>query len=140
MSNNNTNGTLNNVTLIGFLGGNPEIRYTSTGTAVATMRLATNRRAKDKILADWHRVVLWGKVAENAVEYLSKGRKVMVQGEMRTRSWEKDGVVKYMTEVHCQSFSFMDSPKEKTNDEDIGVPQEEDTKQQTEGHDDLPSF
>jgi single-strand DNA-binding protein len=134
----NTNGTLNTVRLIGFLGANPELRYTGNGTAVVSLRLATNRRVGEKDVVDWHRVTVWGKQAENAARFLSKGRKVMVEGQLQTRSYESNGQTRYVTEVHTTGFSFMDSPKK---EEQAAV--EENTgsdKPMEPTQDDLPNF
>lgn len=97
---------LNKVELIGHLGQDPEVRHLADGTAVASLSLATNRRWKDKAsgekkeATEWHRVVLWGKVAEVASEYLSKGGLIQVEGRLQTRKWEdKDGHERYTTEV-----------------------------------------
>jgi len=97
---------LNKVTLIGNLGADPEIRHTQEGTTVATINLATSRRWKDKKTGEkrdeteWHRVILWGKVAEIAGEYLKKGGKAYIEGRLQTRKWtDKEGVERYTTEV-----------------------------------------
>ena len=88
---------LNKVLLIGRLGQNPEIRYTAEGTAVSNMSLATNHSVKqgDQWVeqVEWHRIVAWGKTAENCGEYLSKGSHIFISGRLQTRSWEdQDGV------------------------------------------------
>ena len=110
-----TNGTLNSVTLIGRLGQDPVIRYTGTGTAVCSFNLATSRWNGKENITDWHRVVIWGKSGETAQEHLKSGRKVLVQGEMRTKMWEADGVRRYTTEVHAISWQFMDAPNNGKN-------------------------
>ena len=97
--------SVNKVILIGNLGKDPELKHTSSGTAVATMTLATNERFKDKSgewqdRTEWHNVVLWQRLAEIASEYLKKGRSVYVEGRLQTRSWEdKQGQKRYTTEV-----------------------------------------
>ena len=96
---------VNKVILIGNLGRDPEIRYTRSGTAVATLNLATssswtdqNGQRQDR--TEWHRVVAWSKLAEIAKEYLAKGRQVYIEGRLQTRSWDdKDGNKRYTTEV-----------------------------------------
>jgi single-strand DNA-binding protein len=91
--------------LIGNLGKDPELKHTSSGTAVATMTLATNERFKDKSgewqdKTEWHNIVLWQRLAEIASEYLKKGRSVYVEGRLQTRSWEdKQGQKRYTTEI-----------------------------------------
>jgi single-strand DNA-binding protein len=97
--------SVNKVILIGNLGKDPELKHTSSGTAVATMTVATNERFKDKSgewqdKTEWHNVVLWQRLAEIAAEYLKKGRSVYVEGRLQTRSWEdKQGQKRYTTEI-----------------------------------------
>lgn len=98
--------SVNKVILIGNLGKDPELKHTSSGTAVATMTIATNERFKDKSgewqdRTEWHNVVLWQRLAEIAGEYLKKGGKVYIEGRLQTRSWDdkQTGQKKYMTEV-----------------------------------------
>ena len=100
--------SVNKVILVGNLGADPELRYTSGGQPVADIRLATSRRWQGKDGSQqedtqWHRVVVWGKQAEAAKEYLSKGRQAFVEGRLQTRSWEdRDGNKRYTTEVVAQ--------------------------------------
>ncbi|MBD3307638.1 single-stranded DNA-binding protein [candidate division KSB3 bacterium] len=98
--------SLNKVQIIGNLGADPELRYTSNGLAVATLNVATNERWKPsdsdewQERTEWHRIVAWGKLAEIAGEYLAKGRQVYIEGRLQTRSWEdKDGIKRYTTEI-----------------------------------------
>ncbi len=107
-------GSVNKVILLGRLGADPEIRYTQTGTPVATLSLATNKSWKGKDgqkqeKTEWHRVILWSKLAELSGQYLSKGREVYIEGELQTRSWEKDGQKKYTTEIVGQTLQFIGS-------------------------------
>ncbi len=97
---------INKVILVGNLGRDPEIRSTVSGTPVATLSLATNRRWKDREgdrqeQTEWHRVVCFGRQAEVAAQYLSRGRQIYVEGRIQTRSWEdgQTGETKYSTEV-----------------------------------------
>jgi single-strand DNA-binding protein len=107
-----TNGTMNQCILIGFLGFDPEVFYMPKGTAVCHLRIATNRRVGSETRTDWHRVTIWGKAAETAKEYLVKGRKVQVQGSMQTRSFEnKNGEERWVTELHTNGFQYFDAPK-----------------------------
>lgn len=91
--------------LIGNLGGDPEVRYMPNGNAVANLTLATSEKWRDKATGEprekteWHRVVVFGKLAEVAGEYLRKGSKVYIEGQNETREWEKDGIKRYTTEV-----------------------------------------
>ncbi|MCA9668042.1 MAG: single-stranded DNA-binding protein [Myxococcales bacterium] len=104
---------INKVILIGNLGADPELRYTSGGQAVTDLRLATSRRftgrdGSQQEDTQWHRVVVWGKQAEHCKEYLSKGRQVYVEGRLQTRSWEdRDGNKRYTTEVVAQTVQFL---------------------------------
>ena len=96
---------VNKVILVGNLGRDPEIRHTRSGTAVATLNLATSSSWNDQNgqrqeRTEWHRVVAWSKLAEIAKEYLAKGRQVYIEGRLQTRSWDdKDGNKRYTTEV-----------------------------------------
>jgi len=104
---------VNKVILIGNLGADPELRYTSGGSAVTELRLATSRKWTDKSGnaqedTQWHRVVVWGKQAENCKEYLSKGRQVYVEGRLQTRQWEdRDGNKRWTTEVVAEQVQFL---------------------------------
>jgi len=104
---------INKVILIGNLGADPEMKYTASGTALCTFRLATTESFKDRDgnqqdRTEWHRVVAWGKLAEICGQYLSKGRQVYVEGSLRTRSWDDpDGNRRYMTEVVARDVQFL---------------------------------
>jgi len=97
---------VNKVILVGNLGQDPEIRYMPNGGAVANLTLATSESWRDKQtgenkeITEWHRVVIFGKLAEIAGEYLKKGSQVYIEGQLKTRKWEKDGVERYSTEVN----------------------------------------
>lgn len=105
----------NQVTLLGNLGRDPEIRTTPQGKKVATLNLATTENYKDKSgqwqeNTDWHRVVLWDYKAETAEKHLRKGSKVMIEGKLKTRSYEdQSGVTKYITEVLGSNIILIDS-------------------------------
>lgn len=96
---------VNKVILIGNLGADPKVSYTQSGTAVATLSVATNRRVKDRDgnfqdETEWHRVIVWDKSAEFCGNYLSKGSKVYVEGRLQTRKWkDQSGADRYTTEV-----------------------------------------
>ncbi|MFI7787169.1 single-stranded DNA-binding protein, partial [Citrobacter amalonaticus] len=97
---------LNKVMLIGHLGQDPDVRYLPNGNAVAMLSLATSDTWKDKQTGEtkerteWHRVVIYGKLAEIAGEYLRKGSQVYIEGELRTRKWtDQSGQERYTTEV-----------------------------------------
>ena len=103
--------SLNKAMLIGNLGKDAETRHTPSGTAVTNFRLATTSRYKDQMgewrdRTEWHDIVLWR--AENVAPYLTKGKKVFVEGRLQTRSWEgQDGQKRYRTEVVCDPFGLM---------------------------------
>ena len=87
------------VRLLGRLGGDPEIRYTEGGKAVANVNMATSVGSKANEKTEWHRLVLWEGQAEYASQYLHKGSRVYVEGRLQTRTWDKDGVTMYTTEI-----------------------------------------
>jgi len=99
-------GTVNKVILIGNLGSDPEVKTTPSGVQVANFSLATSESWTDKASgekkekAEWHRLVLWRRLAEIAGQYLKKGAKIYIEGKLETRSWEdKEGQKRYTTEV-----------------------------------------
>jgi single-strand DNA-binding protein len=107
---------INKVIVIGNLGGDPEVRYTPSGSAVANFNVATSESWKDKNTGEkkerteWHRIVVWGKLGELCGEYLSKGRQVYIEGRLQTRSYDdKDGVKRYMTEIIATDVQFLGS-------------------------------
>ncbi|MCD2453637.1 single-stranded DNA-binding protein [Methylicorpusculum oleiharenae] len=99
--------------LIGRLGRDPEVRFTAEGKAVANLAVATKESWKDKASGErkesteWHRVVLFGKLAEIARDYLHKGALVMLEGPIRTRKWQKDGVDQFTTEIHADTMKML---------------------------------
>ncbi len=105
--------SVNKVILVGNLGRDPELRYTQGGQAVANFTLATNERWRDKDgnnqeRTEWHRIVVWGKSAENCAQYLQKGRSAYVEGRLQTREWEdKEGNKRQTTEVVAQVVQFL---------------------------------
>ena len=106
-------GSVNKVILIGNLGVDPEVRYLENGQAVANFRIATNRvyTTKDnerREETEWHRVVLWGKLAEISEKYLSKGRTVYIEGRLRTRQWvDQNGAERYTTEIVGENMTML---------------------------------
>ncbi len=105
--------SVNKVILVGNLGRDPELRYIPSGQAVANFTLATNERWRDKEgnnqeRTEWHRIVVWGKSAENCAQFLQKGRSVYVEGRLQTREWEdKDGNKRQTTETIAQTVQFL---------------------------------
>ncbi len=109
--------SLNKVQLIGNLGKDPELKYTSAGVAVATFSMATSDSWKDQEgntqeRTEWHNIVAWRKLAEICGEWLKKGKRVYIEGRLQTRSYEKDGVKKYITEIVADQLIMLDgAPK-----------------------------
>ena len=103
--------TINRVELLGRVGSEPEMRYTSNGTAVTNLSLATDRQRKDgESTTDWHRVVCWAKLAETINQYVAKGDRLYVTGRLVYDSYEgEDGQRRYYTEVHARDVVFLDS-------------------------------
>ena len=105
-------GTINKVLLIGRLGRDPEERMTAGGTRVSNFRLATDtyRGGNAEKTTEWHRVTVFGKVAEVCNQYLKKGQLVCIEGSLQTRSWEKTpGEKRYYTDVIASRVTFLDS-------------------------------
>ena len=106
---------INKVILVGNLGRDPETRYLPSGGAVTNVSLATSRSWKDrdsgeqKEKTEWHRVVFFNRLGEIAGEYLKRGSKVYVEGELRTREWEKEGQKHFTTEVVANEMQMLDS-------------------------------
>jgi len=105
--------SLNKVLLIGNLGKDPEVRYTTSGTAVASFSLATSERLKNKggeweERTEWHNITLWGRLAEIAGEYLAKGKSVYLEGRIQTRKWQdRDGTNRYTTEIVADRMQML---------------------------------
>lgn len=108
-------GSVNKVILIGNLGKDPEVRYTQGGQCVANFSIATTDNWKDREgqkqeRTEWHRIVLWGRLAELAREYLKKGRPVYIEGRLQTRSWQdQSGATRYTTEIVANALQFLGS-------------------------------
>jgi single-strand DNA-binding protein len=114
----NDMASVNKVILLGNLGRDPETRYTTGGDAVTNLNIATSEQWKDKNgekqeRTEWHRVVLFGRQAEVAGEYLKKGRSVYIEGRLQTRKYtDKDGVEKYSTEVVADRMQLIGGSRE----------------------------
>jgi len=106
---------VNKVILIGNLGKDPEVRYTSSGQAVAnfpiaTTEVSTNKEGNKQEYTEWHRIVAWGRLAEICGEYLTKGKPVYIEGSIRTRSWEdKSGNTRWTTEIVARNMQMLGS-------------------------------
>ena len=103
----------NKSVIIGRLGRDPDVRFTGEGKAVANLAVATTETWKDKASGEkqqrteWHRVVLFGALAEIARDHLKKGALVLLEGPIRTRKWQKDGVDQYTTEIHADTIKML---------------------------------
>ncbi len=140
-------GSLNKAMIIGRLGADPEVRYTQNNTALATMRVATNERYRDsngelQEITEWHRLVAWGRLAENCQQLLKKGSMAYFEGPIQTRSWEdKDGQKQYMTEIKALTMQVLDSRTDSGSGEYSTAKKEEISVNDSEGNDeddDLP--
>ena len=115
--------SFNQVILTGNLGADPELSYTPSGTAKATMRLAThevwtNKDGTKGERTEWHRIIAWGRLAEVMGEYASKGRQLLIVGRLQTRSWEdRDGTKRWTTEIVATNIQLLGSPKDKKDAE-----------------------
>jgi len=106
---------VNKVILVGNVGRDPETRYMPSGGAVTNLTLATSETWKDKNTGqpqertEWHRIVFFNRLAEIVNEYVRKGGKLYIEGSLRTRSWEQDGVTRYTTEIVANEMQMLDS-------------------------------
>lgn len=106
--------SINKVIIVGNLGRDPEVRYTTDNSAIANVSIATTDRYKDKHsgeqkeITEWHRVVFFNRLGEIAAEYLKKGSQVYIEGKLRTRKWtDKDGAEKYTTEIIADQLQML---------------------------------
>ena len=107
-------GSVNKVILVGNLGAEPDVRMLPDNRAVATLSIATTRSYKNQAgqrvdETEWHRVVFFGRTADVCQQYLHKGSQVYVEGRLRTRKWEKDGVTRYSTEIIGETMTMLGS-------------------------------
>lgn len=141
---------VNKVILVGRLGKDPEVRNLDSGVSVANFSMATSETYRDKTsgekkeITEWHNIVLWRGLAEVAQKYLHKGDLVYIEGKLRTRSWEKEGVTRYTTEVVGDNMTML-STKGSSGSGDSGYasstkgsPEEMSAPPDTGGSDDLP--
>lgn len=133
--------SINKVILIGNLGAAPELRYTPSGRAVASFRIATTEQwtGKDgekETRTEWHRIVAWARLGEICGEYLKKGSQVYIEGKLQTRSWDdKEGIKRYTTEIVAQTMQMLGpsgktgaaaSPEEKfPSEEPVTIPEDD---------------
>lgn len=125
---------MNKVILHGNLGSDVELRYTQAGKPVANFRMATNERFGDNERTEWHRIVVWNKVAENCGKFLEKGREILIEGRIQTRQWEdNEGNKRYTTEIVAYNVKFLSGGRKTknqvnenvTNDSTLSVNQNE---------------
>lgn len=118
----------NRVMLLGNLGADPDLRYTQGGQTVLSFRLATTESYLDankvrQERTEWHSVVMWGKRGEALARHLTKGSRIFVEGSLRTRSYEKNGETRYVTEVHATDIRFAGGYRESAPRESAPRPQ-----------------
>lgn len=106
--------SVNKVILVGHLGENPELKAVGDSSvcnfSIATSESWTGKDGSKQEKTEWHRIVVWGKVAENCAKYLSKGKQVYVEGKLQTRSWDdKEGVKRYATDIVARDVTFLGS-------------------------------
>jgi single-strand DNA-binding protein len=133
--------SLNQVTLLGNVGNDPELRYTAQQTPVTTFSLATSEKYDGKEVTEWHKIVVWGKNAENCAKYVEKGKPVLVQGKIKTRSYDdqKTGIKKYVTEIVAIGVTFLGTKSQPSQEKSL--PRTEARSQPTPSYDnfdDLP--
>ena len=114
---------VNKVIIIGRLGQDPEMKTVGQGAVVTRLNVATSENWVDKSgqkqeRTEWHRITVWGKLAEICGKYLSKGRQVYVEGRLQTRSWEDNGQKKYATEIIASTVQFLGSASGETSTQD----------------------
>ena len=137
-------GSINKVMLIGNLGSDPELRFTPSGVQVANFSLATTESWTDKSgerqeRAEWHRIVLWRRLAEIAGQYLKKGSKIYIEGKLQTRSWEdQNGQKRYTTEVVANSMEILDGGQATVAEVDMAYNAREDAASGVPSDDGLP--
>lgn len=144
---------VNKVILIGRLGKDPEVRTLENGAVVANFTMATTEVYRDRVsgerkeTTEWHNIVLWRQLAETASKFLHKGDQCYIEGKLRTRSWEKEGVTRYTTEVVGDSLTLLGSRRDSAGGPPAGqtagnaptVPEKQDSAAPaTGGSDDLP--
>ena len=136
--------SLNKVILIGNLGQDPEARFTPQGTAVTNLSVATNESWKDQNgetqdRTEWHRVVMYGRMAETASEYMKKGQMVYVEGRLHTREWEdKNQIKRRTTEISCDNFTMLGKRVDNTGTDRVAPDATPNPKSDSESDDDLP--
>lgn len=117
--------SLNKTMLIGHLGATPEVKFLASGIAVVNLSVATKEYRKNAWVTEWHRVVVFGKIAENVGKYLKKGSQLYIEGRLQTKSWQDNsGNKRYTTEIIADNIQFLSTQKT-TNKEEEKVENEE---------------
>jgi len=121
---------INKVILIGHLGRDPEVRTIESGAKVARFSLATTETFKDKNgerkdQTEWHNIICWRGLADIAEAYLKKGGLIYVEGRLRSRSWEDNGIKKYTTEIQADTFTMLGAKGDNLNSGGIPMPTQE---------------
>lgn len=142
---------VNKVILVGRLGKDPEVRNLENGASVANFTMATSESYKDKTtgekkeITEWHNIVLWRGLAEIAAKYLHKGDMIYVEGRLRTRSWEKEGVTRYTTEIVGDNMTMLSTRRDGGSGSEYrppasaqGSPSQSESKPTPDTSDDLP--
>ena len=147
---------VNKVILVGRLGKDPDVRNLENGATVANFTMATSETYKDKTtgerkeITEWHNIVLWRGLADVAAKYLHKGDMVYIEGKLRTRSWEKEGVTRYTTEIvgdnmtmlgnkpHSGNQEYSSAPRSSATSDEAGTPSLRDKPPSESTTDDLP--
>lgn len=137
--------SVNMAIVVGFVGDDPRINQTQSGRKVASFSLATTEKGyttqsgqqiPDR--TEWHNIVCWGKTAEVVERYVRKGSSLYIQGKIRTRSYEKDGQTRYMTEIECESMQMLDRRAESQYSQSQGGISFPQAQEQKKDDDDLP--
>lgn len=137
--------SVNKVILVGNLGADPETRYMPSGDAVTNLRIATTDKWKDKAsgemkeATEWHRVSMFGKVAEIAAKYLRKGSTVYIEGKLQTRKWtDQSGVEKYSTEIRADQMQMLGGRASGSESSDSPAPAKKTSGGSGDMDDDIP--
>lgn len=130
--------SVNKVIIVGRLGQDPEVKYTPSGAAVSNFSVATSEAWTDKEgqkqeRTEWHRIVVWGKQAENCGQYLAKGSQVYLEGTLQTRSWDapENGGKRYTTEVVARTVQFLSGRANASQGDNAGYAKQQQAPQQS---------
>lgn len=131
---------INKVILIGHVGQDPDVRHTANETVVVNFSLATSHKFKGETQTEWNRCVAFGKLGEIIGQYVKKGSKIYVEGRLQTRSWDKDGVKQYTTEIVVNEMQMLDSRAESAGRDGDARPSENPAGGQGAGKPPQPDF